>query len=211
MRNHFDKKYFYGKEKSNYGNYESINHSRQFGSVISFIREKGISGKFMDVGCAFGYLLKLASGYFDEVYGCDISPFAIGKAKKIAPDARLKVSDIGRSRPYGNAMFDCICALDLLEHTENMKKSFGTLARMLKKNGYLIISMPIDAWPRRIFGFLDKDPTHVSIIKFSELDSMLKKYGLEIVKRSFFAPMPMSRRLRGVPAEIELFMRKCRR
>lgn len=208
MKNQFDEKYFYGKEKSNYGNYENINHSRQFNSVISFIKENGISGKFLDVGCAFGYLLKEASKYFEEVYGCDISSFAIEKASKIVPNAHLKVGDIGKSLPYENVLFDCICAMDVLEHTKNMEKSFEALVRMLKKNGYLIIAMPIDSWPRKIFGFLDKDPTHVSIIKVSGLDKMLTRHNLKIIKRSYFALMPMSYKLRGIPVEIELFMKK---
>lgn len=208
MKNWFDEKYFYGKEKSNYRNYERLNHSRQFRSVISFIRKNGVSGKFLDVGCAFGYLLKEASSHFGEVYGCDISPFAIEKARKIAHNAHLKVCDIGKSLPYKNVLFDCICAMDVLEHTKDVEKSLESLARMLKKNGYLIISMPIDSWPRRIFGFLDKDPSHISILRVSELNRMLAGHNLEIVKKNYFAPMPMSHKLRGIPAEIELFMKK---
>ncbi len=208
MKENFDEKYFYGKEKSNYGNYESLNHPRQFSSILSFIKENKISGKFLDVGCAFGYLLKHASGCFGEVYGCDISDFAIEKARAVVPKAHLKVIDIEESLPYKNNFFDCICALDVLEHTKDIEKSFDALVRKLKKGGYLIISLPIDAWPRRFFGFLDKDKTHISIIDISKLNRILAKHGLKIIKKRYFAPMPVFYKFYGVPAEIEVFMKK---
>jgi hypothetical protein len=68
--------------------------------------------------------------------------------------------------------------------------------------------LPIDAWPRRLFGFLDKDKTHISIINVSELNRILAKYGLKIIKKKYFAPMPVFYKLYGIPAEIEIFMKK---
>lgn len=208
MKDNFDEKYFYGKEKSNYGNYESLNHSRQLSSILSFIKENNVSGKLLDAGCAFGYLLKHASGHFSETYGCDISDFAIEKARAVVPKAHLRVVDIEKSLPYKNNFFDCICALDVLEHTKDIEKPFDALVRKLKKGGYLIISLPIDAWPRRFFGFLDKDKTHISIIDISKLNRILAKHGLKIIKKRYFAPMPVFYKFYGVPAEIEVFMKK---
>lgn len=209
MTDGFDEKYFYGKEKSNYGNYESLNHSRQLSSILSFIKENNISGKLLDAGCAFGYLLKHASEDFGEIYGCDISNFAIEKARTVVPKAHLRVVDIEKPLPYKNNFFDCICALDVLEHTKDIEKSFDVLIRKLKKGGCLIISLPIDAWPRRLFGFLDKDKTHISIISVSELNRILIDHGLKVIKKRYFAPMPVFYKFYGIPAEIEVFMKKC--
>lgn len=209
MQNYFDRRYFYGKEKSNYGNYEKICTEKQFNGIISFIKENNISGKFLDVGCAFGYLLKEISQYFKEFYGCDISSFAIKKAKKLMPEADIRIADIGQALPYKDDFFDCICALDVLEHTKNVEKSLDILIRKLRKGGYLIISMPINAWPRKAFGFLDKDRTHISILKVSELDKILVKRNLEVIKREYFAPMPFIHRIYNIPAEIQIFIKKC--
>ena len=112
---------------------------------------KNIGGRLLDVGCAFGLLLKEASPFFSELYGYDISEFAINKAKKIIPTANLKVVDIESELPCPNGFFDCITALDVLEHTRDFEKSFEKITSKLKKGGYLIVSMPIDSFVRKIF------------------------------------------------------------
>ena len=169
MVEQFDKDYFYGKKKSNYSDYGRLIPSRQFKSVISFIRNRKLRGSFLDIGCAFGLLLKEVSPFFDEVSGCDISRYAIQKARRIIPKANLKIVNVDKSLPYVDESFDCIAALDILEHTSNFERNFEKIVSKLKKGGYLFVSVPIDSWPRKLFGFLDRDKTHVSILKEKRL------------------------------------------
>jgi len=39
------------------------------------LAEERISGRFLEVGCAFEYLLEETAPFFTEVCGCDISEF----------------------------------------------------------------------------------------------------------------------------------------
>lgn len=204
----FGRNYFYGGKDSNYSNYEEGDHSKAFKSVVSFIVKQKLKGRFLDVGCAFGFLLREVSHFFDELHGFDISRFAINKAKQIIPEAGLIILDLDKSLPYPDESFDCIAALDVLEHTKNFKENFEKIVKKLKTGGYLIISVPIDAWPRRIFGFLDKDKTHISILKKEEILRIVEQNGLEIINKKHFCPFPIFHRIPYVPAEIELILKK---
>jgi SAM-dependent methyltransferase len=203
----FDKDYFYGRKKSNYPNYEKINPSIKFETATSFIKKEGISGRFLEVGCAFGFLLSEMAPFFDELYGCDISPFAIDKAKERNPTVDLRVVDIEESLPYPDTFFDCIAAMDVLEHTESFEDNLSKLVSKLKRGGYLIVSSPLDAWPRRLFSVLDRDDTHISIPKESRLKEMINELDLIIVCEKKYAPSPL-RKIPYIPAQIELILRK---
>lgn len=208
MAEKFGEDYFYGKKYSNYSNYEKMDAASHFKSVVSFIRDNNLSGRILDVGCAFSFLLVEVSPYFLELYGLDVSRFAIEKAKEIIPEANLEVADLEKTLPYPDEFFDCITALDVLEHTNDVEGNFGKLVRKLKVDGHLIVWLPIDAWPRRLFDFLDKDETHVSILKEKELIEIVEKNDLEILSRRRYCPFPVLGSIPHVPAQIELILRK---
>ena len=204
----FNADYFYGKKNSNYSNYEGIDPSERFKTVISFISEEGITGRLLDVGCAFGLLLQETSCFFDEVYGCDVSQFAIDRAREYNPGADLRVVDIEEHLPYPDEFFDCITALDVLEHTRSFEESLGRVVTKLRRGGHMIISSPLDAWPRRLFGSLDRDKTHISIPKESRLKEFIQELKLAIVCERKYAPFPFFSEIPRIPAQIELILRR---
>lgn len=206
--NAFDEDYFYGRKKSNYSNYEKMNASRKFKTFIDFITEKKITGRFLDVGCAFGLLLEEVAPYFDELLGCDISEFAIEKARRRCPDFNFRIVDIEKSIPYPDESFDCIAAIDVLEHTKSFKASFQNLMPKLKTGGYMMLSTPLDSWARKLFGFFDKDRTHISILKENKLKIIIREQKLTILKQFKYAPTPIRRKIPRIPAQIELVLKK---
>ena len=208
MADKFGEDYFYGGKESNYTNYENVDPSKAFRNVISFIENERLKGRFLDVGCAFGFLLREVSSFFDELYGFDISEFAINKAKQIIPRANLKILDLDKSLPYPDESFDCITALDVLEHTQNFKNNFEKIVNKLKISGCFIVSVPIDAWPRRLFGFLDKDKTHISILKEEDILQIVEEHELVIRSKKYFCPLPIFHKIPYIPAQIELILKK---
>ena len=204
----FGKDYFYGKKESNYSSYDKLDPAKQFKSVISFIRNQKLKGRFLDAGCAFGLLLKQVSSFFKELYGCDISQFVIAKAKQKIPNADLKVLNIEEALPYPDDMFDCITALDVLEHTHSFEKSFANLIEKLKRGGHLILSAPINNRLRKTFGFLDKDKTHISVLSESEILRIINRHKLTIVRMRHFCPFPIFYRIPYIPAEVEFILEK---
>ena len=204
----FGRDYFYGKKESNYSNYEDMNPHRQFKSVRSIVKEQEIGGKCLDVGCAFGSLLKRVSPHFEELYGCDVSRFAISKAEEKVPDADFRVVDIESGLPYPDASFDCITAMDVLEHTKSFEKSFGNLVGKLKSGGYMIFSVPLNNPIRKLFGFLDKDKTHISILAKPEIMRIIKKHDMKVVERKYHCSFPLIHKIGYIPAEIRFVLQK---
>ena len=161
--NKFDEDYFYGKKKSNSPNCEKMNAYNKFRTFLEFITEERISGRFLEVRCTLGYLLEETAPFLTKVCSCDISEFVIEKARDGNPDTDLRVVYIEQTTPYTDESFDCIAAMDVLEHTESFEDSLRKIVANLKRRGNLMMSSPIDAWPRKLFGRFDMDETHVSI------------------------------------------------
>jgi len=209
MTEKFGRNYFYGFSKSNYLNYEKLVPSKLFEGILYFVKQHKIRfNNLLDVGCAFGFLLKELSSVFDELYGFDISEFAIKKAKKIIPKAKLEILNLEDQLPYPDNHFDCITAIDVLEHTNSFARNFEKIVKKLKKNGYLIVATPLDDWPRRYFGFLDKDKTHISVVKETELNNIIRKNKMKIIDKRYYAPFPFIYRIPKIPFSIEVLLRK---
>jgi SAM-dependent methyltransferase len=199
--------YYYGRKLSNYLCYDSIDTSKQFNTVISFIRKNNLKGNYLDVGCAFGLLLKETSKDFDRVYGCDVSDFAISKARSNAKGADLKVVDIEKPLPYPDGYFDLVTAMDVLEHTTDLEMAYGNIVRKVRQGGYLIMSMPIDEWPRKLMGFCDRDKTHVSVLPERHIDEIIRKSGMSVLSKRLYVPFPLVDQLPYIPAEVEYVMK----
>jgi len=208
MSEMFGRDYFYGKKESNYANYETMDPRRQFDGVKSIIKKHGINGKCLDVGCAFGFLLNWVSEHFDEMYGCDISKFAIGKAKEKFPGTDFRVVDADKGLPYPDESFDCVIAMDVLEHTKSFENSFDNLVGKLKSGGYMIFSVPMNNPLRRTFGFLDKDKTHISILSKPEIMRLIRKHDLKVVESKYKCSFPVLHKIGYVPVEIEFVLQK---
>lgn len=205
----FSNRYFFGKGISNYADYTVFDNDGYWRSTLELIEASGVQGRMLDVGCAFGYLLKRAAPYFDEVYGVDVSPFAIRQARRHVPQARLAVVNLDcDALPFPDDFFDCITALDVLEHTSSLSASLVKLSEKLKPGGYAIFAVPLrDGVAGRIRTFFDKDETHVSVPKREEFLDAIERAGLTIIKKRFLANMKR-RKLRGVPSSLEVLARK---
>ncbi len=209
MAEKFGASYFYGFTDSNYINYEKLNPSKLFEGILYFVRKHDIKvNKVLDVGCAFGFLLKELSLFFEELHGFDISTFAIEKARMIIPEASLQIHSLENPLPYPDNSFDCITAVDVLEHTKSFERSFEKIVPKLKEDGYLIVSTPLDDWPRKYFGFLDKDKTHISVLTENELTKIFRKNNMKIIEKRYYAPFPFIYRIPGIPFSIEILLRK---
>ena len=99
--------------------------------------------------------------------------------------------------------------MDVLEHTRDFGGSFGKLVKKIRRGGYLIVSTPLDKWPRKYFGFIgDRDKTHISVPKERKLISIIQKNKLRIIEKRYFSPFPILYRIPNVPWQIEMLMQK---
>lgn len=96
---------------------------------------------FLDAGCGHGIYLKYISGKYlqAKLFGFDFSETIIDIAKTNAPRAEIKSGNL-EAAPYKNEQFDLILCTQVIEHLLDDKKGLAELYRLLKPNGYLIIS-----------------------------------------------------------------------
>lgn len=109
--------------------------------VMDYIPEKG---SILEVGCAPAVLLKLLALTGREVYGIEPDINVINKMKEFCNEAVYiegyfpQVFQKGKSN-----IFDCIVALDVLEHSIDYVEFIEATHRLLKPNGTAIFMSPI--------------------------------------------------------------------
>ncbi|MBI2031246.1 MAG: class I SAM-dependent methyltransferase [Candidatus Levybacteria bacterium] len=100
-------------------------------------------GRLLDVACGKGLLIKQINekNNYLELYGSDISRYAITNAKKIVPNATFSVDD-GEALSFTSSQFDFVSCLGGLEYYQNPVKGAREIARVLKNNGRAVIFVP---------------------------------------------------------------------
>lgn len=80
-----------------------------------------------------------------EIFGSDISQNSVEDASKRFPHWSFSVGD-ATSIKFPNNFFDCVIALEVLEHIASFSlfKVLREVNRVLKKNGFFIVSVPLN-------------------------------------------------------------------
>lgn len=148
---------------------------------LSFVAEKKPTGKLLDVGCAFGYVVELALQKGYDAYGFDPSSFAVQKAGALVGKARIKEGTIAEVK-YPKASFDVITMFDVFEHLEDPLSDVKKLTSYLKPDGIIIIatgdtqSIAAKVMKRRWTFFIP--PQHIFFFNRKNVTTLLTKSGL---------------------------------
>lgn len=111
---------------------------------LNDLRKYKTSGTLLDHGCGFGYFLLFAQKYF-TCTGIDISKYAINKAKRIIPDCEfMSIKEHSKRLPFRDKSFDAVTSFDVVEHIKEGDHIIKEYARILKKDGILILHTPTD-------------------------------------------------------------------
>lgn len=115
--------------------------------VLNLISETG--GRILDVGSGSGSLIFKARDRFEELFGIDISPSRIKKARDLAgqkfPDDKkihFSVQDISKGLSFPDEMFNVITCVAVLEHIFDPYFVLDEIYRILKPQGILILEVP---------------------------------------------------------------------
>lgn len=92
--------------------------------------------KLLDMGCGTGFVLELAQDYYSELYGIDITPAMIEKAKSKFKTNKIKLLIASSDNlPFEDSYFDVATAYGFLHHLPKLIDTFKEVYRVLKKGG----------------------------------------------------------------------------
>ncbi len=141
----------------------------RYKQVIKLIPNKPHQ-QILDIGCGDGVLLSLISN--GSLYGVDLDQtsldFAATKVK-----AKL-IQAPATTLPFKDNFFDIVLATEIIEHVTRPEKLIQEAKRILKPDGYLILSTPVQQ-PGKL-----TDQLHVREFSSVELKELLQPYFRQI-------------------------------
>lgn len=143
---------------------------------------KKVSAKILDVGFGYGYLDQLITRSKKEVdlYGVDISDYAVTKAEKSIRGKFVKGNIM--KIPFDSNYFDYVLVLDVLEHIRQglIGKALSEVYRVTKKHGTVIVSVPLNET------ISDRRKNlHLRKYSYEILESELNKAGYKVNNHKF--------------------------
>lgn len=163
-----------------YRNYEEDKqyHAANFKKLLDSIERHKEKGRLLDVGCAVGFLLEEARIKGWDVYGAEMSSYAVNKARQKGLnvfDGDLTDAD------FKNNFFDVITCLGTIEHLQDPAAAIGKISRILKHDGILVLSTPDAGGLIGGRRFQYKPKEHLYYFTRETIRKMFDKEGLEIL------------------------------
>lgn len=128
-------------------NMESGLEQARFAATNALVaRTFGRVGSLLEVGCGEGHQTLCLQQVADEVYGIDVSPTAIERARQRVPAAQFAASDI-EHQPWGDqrARYDLVVACEVLYYIKDIP---ATLSRMSHLGSACLVTFFVPALVR---------------------------------------------------------------
>lgn len=157
------------------------------------------SPKILDMGCGAGFLSNDLITHYNEVFAVDLSAPALKIAQQQDKTQKVKYLKADATNlPFEDESFDIICAMDFLEHIEDLDLLLKEVARLLRPNGLFVyhtfnknplaylIAIKFVEW------LVPNTPKHMHVyhmfIRPQELMQKLVQHSLAIVNDSGIGP-----------------------
>lgn len=108
------------------------------------------SAKILDLGCGIGLTMSILAQEYKNCVGCDVNRHSILATKSLLGKVGLKNKVVmydGKKLPFLANSFDVVTSLEVIEHADDPKTMLSEIARVLKKDGILIITTANKWWP----------------------------------------------------------------
>jgi 2-polyprenyl-3-methyl-5-hydroxy-6-metoxy-1,4-benzoquinol methylase len=149
-------------------------------------------GRLLDVGCGYGDFLYEARQNDFEVYGTEISKYAVNYAKD---NIGIEVFEgVLKEADFADNFFDVVTFWHILEHTTDPLSNLREAGRILKPDGILIVAVPnfqnyiyriaytvFKLRPPKFFTQEDRE-LHLYFFSANTLKKMLEKAGFVPLK-----------------------------
>jgi len=167
--------------------------------ILKLVR--GSNLKILDIGCGSGELGRLLKAKGHLVYGIEIDKKSYLLSKRKLDKVLLgDISTMTIPKNFRN--FDYIIFADVLEHLVNPPAVLEKVKPLLKKEGFVLISVPnIANWVMRLkllFGIFNYsnsgllDKTHLRFFTLKSLKRLINSAGYKIIKLDFYPNLVLS-------------------
>ncbi len=137
-------------------------------------------GKLLDVGMGTGNFLAAAEKRGYEGYGIDFDRDAIEAAKSFFGLKNVFPADInGAINKFGKGFFDAVTMFEVLEHLEKPAEFVEKIKILLKKDGWLALSVPYRGAPEFLKPH-DLPPRHLTRWDEKSLKNFLESRGFAV-------------------------------
>jgi 2-polyprenyl-3-methyl-5-hydroxy-6-metoxy-1,4-benzoquinol methylase len=165
--------------------------------MVNIVNSLNLDNKnILDIGCYDGTFLSLIRNKNNDFYGIEASEYGIKEAiKKGVKMKNFYFNDIDKI-PFKSDFFNLIIAGEIIEHIYDTDFFLKEIFRLLKKDGFLLISTPnIASLGRRIMLLFGLNPIieispnqqdssgHIRYFTFRALEEILAKHGFKILTK----------------------------
>ncbi len=162
-------------------------------SLLTQLAAERRSFSLLDIGCGIGYVAMAVKTLFPDadVFGVDISPAIIGRAKELDSQDLIQYGVATESQmPCESERFDfAVCRLSI-HHYPRILEHLSEVHRLLKPQGtYLIIDVvpdsgEYDEWLNDLF--MGREDGHVKFYTLVEYESLLQQSGYSVRSVEYF-------------------------
>lgn len=178
----------YGFKRDSYSSHNQISR---------WLQNQTKNKKVLDIGCAGGFLAHaLGNGWKGELFGIE-RDYSWANSKDLKKYKKiywldLETKDITRVLKKADKNFDIVVAADILEHLQKPEKTLEEIKKILRPEGYLMVSLPNSNYLpvliiRLIFpkfrmskGPLDR--THKHFYNLESAKKILQKNNFKVIK-----------------------------
>ena len=149
--------------------------------------------KVLDVGCGVGVTDYYLTGHFRKLYGIDLSPGVVRKAKALNPKASYR-HYAGRTLPYPSNSMDITFAICVMHHVgpDKLARFSSEMARVTRKGGLVVVfeHNPWNPLTQIAVSRCEMDDDAI-LLRSREVEKLLERNG-KIVEKRYILFTPFS-------------------
>jgi len=163
---------------------EEAGRRRSADSILKYLAKINKKGRLLDVGCATGFLLDQARKQGWEVYGVELSAWAVDYAENKLQLINIIHGSL-KEADFPANFFDAVVLKDVIEHLIDPQETLDQIRHVLKPDGIICCNTPdIDSLASKIMGakWWGIKQSHLFYFNKKTLNALFKATGFVPIK-----------------------------
>ena len=188
-------------KKIDFESREYKDYFKNFRAYARYIKDLGIKGRHLDIGCGSGHLMQISRGMGLDPQGVELNP---GIARALC-EAGFNVQTEEIASPvYPAGSYALVTMNHVLEHIDDLQPFVDRVRCLLKDDGYIILGVPYiyGLMPRllRTFWYGHGHGQHLNLFSVRSIKTLFERAGFKLIMTEIgsldYAPLFLPRRMR---------------